>query len=337
MPAKWPRPLWHAPWRCYRVVAGHLGWVRSVAVDRVSNEWFATGSADRTIKIWDLATGKLRLTLTGHIEQVTGLAVSERHPYLFSCSLDKEVKCWDLEANKVVRNYHGHLSGVFCLGLHPALDILVSGGRDSTARVWDMRSRVQAACLTGHQDAVCSLFCQASDPQVVTGSADRTVKLWDIRKTPAKALSTLTYAKKSVRAMAPHPTEYTFAACSADAIKKYKLPGGEFLHNTLQRHPAIVNTCAVNEDGVLATGGDDGSLRFWDWRSGNCFQEAASVAQPGSLESEAGIFASAFDATGTRFLTAEADKTVKFWREDERATPENNPVRFVPPQMAHRY
>lgn len=43
--------------------------VRSVAVDH-GNEWFVTGSADRTIKIWDLASGQLRLTLTGHIEQV---------------------------------------------------------------------------------------------------------------------------------------------------------------------------------------------------------------------------------------------------------------------------
>lgn len=40
-----------------------------MAVDP-GNEWFATGSADRTIKIWDLASGQLKLTLTGHIEQV---------------------------------------------------------------------------------------------------------------------------------------------------------------------------------------------------------------------------------------------------------------------------
>ena len=32
--------------------------------------------------------------------QVTGLAVSDRHPYMFSCGLDKMVKCWDLEYNK---------------------------------------------------------------------------------------------------------------------------------------------------------------------------------------------------------------------------------------------
>lgn len=45
--------------------------MRCVAVDP-ANEWFATGSADRTIKIWDLASGQLKLTLTGHIEQVRG-------------------------------------------------------------------------------------------------------------------------------------------------------------------------------------------------------------------------------------------------------------------------
>ena len=35
-----------------------------------------------------------------HSPQVTGIAVSDRHPYMFSGSLDKEVKCWDLEYNK---------------------------------------------------------------------------------------------------------------------------------------------------------------------------------------------------------------------------------------------
>ena len=44
--------------------------MRSLAFDP-SNEWFCTGSADRTIKIWDVATGQLKLTLTGHIEQAS--------------------------------------------------------------------------------------------------------------------------------------------------------------------------------------------------------------------------------------------------------------------------
>ena len=108
--------------------------------------------------MWDLAKccagaeGGLKLTLTGHISAVRGLAVSPRHPYLFSAAEDKMVKCtetyasstvstlfhfslicraigWDLEYNKVIRHYHGHLSGVYSLALHPTLDVLITGGR----------------------------------------------------------------------------------------------------------------------------------------------------------------------------------------------------------------
>jgi len=96
-----PRPDWHPPWKLMRVISGHLGWVRALAVEP-NNQWFASGAGDRTIKIWDLASGQLRLTLTGHISTVRGLAVSPRHPYMFSCGEDKMVKCWDLETNKVV-------------------------------------------------------------------------------------------------------------------------------------------------------------------------------------------------------------------------------------------
>jgi hypothetical protein len=82
------KPTYHPPWKLVRVISGHLGWVRSVAVEP-GNKWFATGAGDRVIKIWDLASGELKLSLTGHISTVRGLAVSPRHPYLFSCGEDK--------------------------------------------------------------------------------------------------------------------------------------------------------------------------------------------------------------------------------------------------------
>jgi pleiotropic regulator 1 len=94
----------------------------------------------------------------------------------------------------------------------------------------------------------------------------------------------------------------------------------------LQQQRAIVNCLAVNEDGVMASGGDNGSLWMWDWRSGNVFQQQDSVVQPGSLDSEAGIYACAYDMSGSRLVTCEADKTIKMWREDAAATPETHPV-----------
>ncbi|KAG6434339.1 hypothetical protein SASPL_105965 [Salvia splendens] len=316
------------------VISGHLGWVRSVAIDP-SNTWFCTGSADRTIKIWDLASGRLKLTLTGHIDQVRGLAVSNKHTYMFSAGDDKLVKCWDLEQNKVIRSYHGHLSGVYCLALHPTIDILLTGGRDSVCRVWDIRSKAQIRTLPGHDNTVCSVFTRPTDPQVITGSHDSTIKLWDLRT--GKTMSTLTHHKKSVRAMAPHPTEDCFVSASAENIKKFRLPRGEFMHNMLSQQKTIINAAAVNEEGVLATAGDNGSLWFWDWNSGHNFQQAQTIVQPGSLESEAGIYSIMYDLTGSRLITCEADKTIKMWKEDETATPETHPLHFKPPRDMRRF
>ncbi|KAJ8766281.1 hypothetical protein K2173_022340 [Erythroxylum novogranatense] len=335
IPSKWPRPVWHPPWKNYRVISGHLGWVRSVAFDP-SNNWFCTGSADRTIKIWDLASGRLKLTLTGHIEQVRGLAVSQRHTYMFSAGDDKQVKCWDLEQNKVIRSYHGHLSGVYCLALHPTIDLLLTGGRDSVCRVWDIRTKMQVFALSGHDNTVCSVFTRPTDPQVVTGSHDSTIRFWDLRHN-GKTMLTLTHHKKSVRAMALHPTENCFASASADNIKKFSLPKGDFLHNMLSQQKTIINAMAVNEDGVMATGGDNGSLWFWDWRSGHSFQQSQTIVQPGSLDSEAGIYALSYDVTGSRLVTCEADKTIKMWKEDENATPETHPINFKPPKDIRRF
>ena len=66
--------------------------------------------------------------------------------------------------------------------------------------------------------------------------------------------------RSQVRGLAMHPTEYAFASAGADNVKKFRLPTGEFLHNMLQNQRAIINCAACNEDGVLATGADNGSL-----------------------------------------------------------------------------
>lgn len=307
------KPTYHPQWKLTRVISGHLGWVRSVAVEP-GNKWFATGAGDRVIKIWDLASGELKLSLTGHISTVRGLAVSPRHPYLFSCGEDKMVKCWDLEANKVIRHYHGHLSGVYALSLHPTLDVLVTSGRDASARVWDMRTKAQIHVLSGHTATIADVKCQDSDPQVITGSMDSTVRLWDLAA--GKTMVTLTHHKKSIRALAIHPTEYSFASASAGGnnIKKWKCPQGTFVFN-FSGHNAIINTLSVNSEGVFFSGGDNGTLTLWDWNSGTAFQTLDDIPQPGSLEAEAGVFCSTFDQTGTRLITGGADKTIKVYAE----------------------
>jgi len=321
-----PKPRWHAPWKLSRVISGHQGWVRCVSVDP-SNEWFVTGAADRTIKIWDLAKGTLKLTLTGHISAVRGVKVSEKFPYLFSCGEDKLVKCWDLEQNKVIRHYHGTLSACYAMDLHPTLDILATAGRDSVCRIWDIRTKANIMTLTGHTNTIADVKCQSAQPEVITGSHDCQIRLWDLAA--GKTRSVLTNHKKSIRALALHPKQYTFVSGAPDNLKQWKFPDGTFLQN-LSGHDSIINTLALNSEGVLVSGADNGTMHFWDWRTGYNFQRMQAAVQPGSLDSENAIFAMTFDKTEQRLITCEGDKTIKIYQPDDEATEESHPLNWKP-------
>ncbi|KAF1741974.1 hypothetical protein MXB_1468 [Myxobolus squamalis] len=319
-----PKPIWHAPWKLMRVISGHTGWVRCMTVEP-GNSWFATGSCDRMIKIWDLASGTLKLSLTGHISTVRGLAASPTHPYLFSCGEDKTIKCWDLEQNKAIRHYHGHLHAIYCIAQHPTIDVIMTGSRDGTIRVWDIRTKACAYTLTGHTSTVSTLCVQATNPQVVSGSNDSTLRLWDL--TTGKSYCTLTNHKKSVRSVVFHPNLNCMVSASPENIREWKLPDGDLIQ-TLKGHNAIINALAINDDNVLISGGDNGSMYFWDWKTGYNFDCQQTITQPGSLDSEAGIFALGFDLSGSRLISCEADKSIKIYKEDDQATEETHPITF---------
>lgn len=149
------------------------------------------------------------------------------------------------------------------------------------------------------------------------------MRLWDLAA--GKCMATLTNHKKAVRSLAANPKEFSFVSGAADNIKKWQTRDGKFLRN-LSGHDTIINALACNEDGILCSGGDNGSLHFWDYETGYGFQQTDTIVQPGSLDAEAGIYAMAFDGTGSRLVTCEADKTVKIWAEDPRADEESHPI-----------
>jgi FOG: WD40 repeat len=180
-----------------------------------------------------------------------------------------------------------------------------------------MRTRSNVHVLSGHTGTVADLVCQEADPQVITGSLDSTVRMWDLAA--GKTMGVLTHHKKGVRALVTHPTEFTFATASTGSIKQWKCPEGAFMQN-FEGHNAIINTLAVNDQNVLFSGGDNGSMSFWDWKSGYRFQSLDTTAQPGSLDAELGIMSSTFDMSGARLITGEADKTSKLLQ--------NNPSRL---------
>lgn len=151
--------------------------------------------------------------------------------------------------------------------------------------------------------------------------------MWDLAA--GKTMGVLTHHKKGVRALAVHPTEFTFASASTGSIKQWKCPEGAFMQN-FEGQNAIINTLSVNQNNVMFSGADNGSMGFWDWKTGHRFQSLDTTAQPGSLDAEAGIMSSTFDRSGLRLICGEADKTIKIWKPDEKATAETHPLQWTP-------
>lgn len=317
------KPEWHPPWELTRVINGHMGWIRCISVDPIDNAWFATGSNDATIKAWDLESGKLKLTLQGHIMTVKDICISKRHPYMFSASEDKLVKCWDLEKNTSIRDFHGHLSGVHSVDIHPTLDIIVSAGRDSVIRLWDIRTRSPITILSGHTNPINKVKCLPVDPQIISCSTDKTIRLWDI--TAGKVFKSLTHHKRNIRDIALSPVEFSFASACTDDIRSWTLPKGNLLTNFQSDGTNIINSLSINQDNVLFAGGDDGSLNFYDYKSGHKFQSLLTIEVPGSLKSERGIMASSFDLTGHVLITGETDKSIKIWIPKQDASKDTDP------------
>jgi pleiotropic regulator 1 len=85
-----------------------------------------------------------------------------------------------------------------------------------------------------------------------------------------KCIKTITNHKKAIRSISIHPNEYTFLTAAADNLKVFKCPQGEFIRN-FSGHNAILNASAINSNNVMVSGADNGSLYFWDWKSGYNF------------------------------------------------------------------
>lgn len=308
-------------WKMAKILTGHHGWVRCLAVDP-SNKFFCTGSNDCKIKAWDLATGKCRQDLVGHKETVRGLALSALSPHLYSCSDDHSVKCWDLERNEMARDFHGHKGAVHTIAAHPAIDLIITGSRDKTVHIWDVRSRQPVHVLKGHTGPVLTVAAQGADPQVMSAGDDTVIFLWDLRK--GEASTRLTRHSCPVRSIVSHHSENVLLSCGADNIRKWNLSSGEFMTNMnlATVSPGASNTSvwtslAISHHNAVCSGSADGKLCFMDWESNTAFQSAKTKLMPGTLEAEGEVFCVAFDVSGTRLISGVGDKTVKIWNRQE--------------------
>jgi hypothetical protein len=116
----------------------------------------ATASADKTVRLWDVTTGKPRgEPLTGHTDSVNGVAFSPDGKLLASASSDNTVRLWDVTTGKPHGQLlTGHTQGVWTVDFSPDGKLLASVGYGGGVRLWDIETNalVSEACRIANRN-----------------------------------------------------------------------------------------------------------------------------------------------------------------------------------------
>jgi WD40 repeat protein len=150
-----------------------------IAVAFSPDRYFLASVQGNAVKLWEIASGKLHMTLDDHNADVHSVVFSPNGKYLASGSHDFTVKLWEVATGNLLRTFkHGYMvSGVAFSG-HG--QFLASSCFDGTAKIWDVASGVEIMSFDQHTDDVMCLAFSPDDRQLVTGSYDTTLRIWDV-------------------------------------------------------------------------------------------------------------------------------------------------------------
>ncbi|WP_193196500.1 serine/threonine-protein kinase [Nostoc sp. MG11] len=284
-------------------IKGHENSVSSVAIS--PDGQIIASSGDRTIKLWNLATGKQISSLNGNSQQVNIVAFSPDGKTLVSSSDDNTIKVWNLASGQQIRNLIGHSDSVHALAISPDGRTLVSGSDDNNIKVWNLATGRQIRTLPGHTFWVRSVAISPDGATLVSGSFDKTIKLWNMGN--GNPIRTLMGNAQTVTAVAISPDGATFASGSRDrTIKLWNLATGEEIL-TLVGHRNTVTSVAISPDGkILASGSRDRTIRLWNLATG---EEIVKLAGRSNT-----ITSVTFSPDGKTLVSSSEDNTIKIWR-----------------------
>ncbi|CUA69200.1 Vegetative incompatibility protein HET-E-1 [Podospora anserina] [Rhizoctonia solani] len=160
--------------------AGHKDQVKSIAFSP-NGQFFASGSEDGTLIVWDASTGeRLFEPLRAHSCVILSIVFSPDGSQIASGSRDLTIRLWSSHTGLPLGEpFKGHTDPVRAVAFSPSGKQLVSGSQDRTVRVWDVTNGQSLASFKGHTNHVLSVAFSPDGTQVVSGCADTTIRFWN--------------------------------------------------------------------------------------------------------------------------------------------------------------
>jgi WD40 repeat protein len=262
-----------------------------------------SGSADSSIKIWDLEKGREMFTLPEHDGPVRSVAYSPDGKRVVSGAADYTVRLWDAETGEELKALTGHSNVVNSVAYSPDGRFFASGSTDRTVKVWDAESGLPLRTFFGHSRWVNDV-CYSPDGRIIaSASRDGEVKLWNAEN--GVLLRTLSGRGSEFYTVRFSPDGRLIASGSADnAVIIWDAGNGRELR-TLAGHNGAVRALAFSPDGrhIASASSVDSTIRIWDAGTGRQIRSFGMV----------GAESLGYSPDGKYLASGSLDNAVRLW------------------------
>jgi WD40 repeat protein len=304
------------PATCVQTLSGHTHWVLGLAFapDEPSSSpgrgtQLASASWDRTVRLWDIESGRCLHTLEGHTDHVYTVAWSPDRRTVASGGFDDSIWLWDVEHGRYRMVMRGHTDHVYNIAFTPDSLLLLSGSEDKTLRVWDVE---KGQCVRIIQSYAVALYDVAWSPdgtQLASVGSDSLVTIWDVtdRELPRVLLG---HRWAAFGGVAWSPDGLLLANSGLDnAIRLWNPISGEGVQ--ILRDPDYSDTLffgvAWSPDGqLLASGSYMHGVQVWDMTARS--RRWVGHAHPTFVRCVV------WSPDGTRLASCGDDGTICLWR-----------------------